>query len=187
MQSRYSAGVENVLAPERMLRIAVDLVNTRTMEPERLTSSAALRDFLADHDEPGPIRLDDHDLRDVKVVRARLREAFGPEPAQALNGLLREYAVPPYLTDHDGTALHLHVSDPDASWAAWLASGCALALAGVVASRGPGALGECAAGDCARVFVNAAVKRPRRFCTPTCASRSRVAAYRARSREEVAD
>jgi len=49
-----------------------------------------------------------------------------------------------------------------------------------VAGHGFDALGVCAAVDCERVFANPAERRPRRFCTPKCSSRTRVAAYRAR-------
>ncbi|NOL43253.1 CGNR zinc finger domain-containing protein [Kribbella sandramycini] len=157
-----------------MLGIAVDLVN------ERPASVPALRALLVAHGEPEPIELSERDLVEVRAVAQELRPVFGPEPAVAINALLREYAVQPYLTDHDGTPWHLHVSEPDASWAAWLAAGAALALAGTLAGRGPDAVAECAASDCERVFVNSAAKRPRRFCTPTCAGRTRVAAHRAR-------
>lgn len=175
--------MDTLLTPDRMVGLVVDLVNTRTAEPERLTSAAALHDFLVAHDEPEPIEVDERDLVDVRAVRERLRpvfEASAPDAARLLNELLREYAVRPYLTEHDGTQWHLHVSQPDAGWAEWLAAGAALALAGFAAGHGFAALSVCAAADCERVFVNAAAKRPRRFCTPTCSSRTRVAAYRAR-------
>ncbi|MFC9690409.1 CGNR zinc finger domain-containing protein [Kribbella sp. NPDC056951] len=175
--------MDTLLTPDRLVGIAVDLVNTRTAEPERLTSVAALHAFLVAHDEPTPIDVDERDLAEVRAVRERLRPVFGasaPDAARLLNDLLREYAVRPYLTEHGETPWHLHVSQPDARWAEWLAAGAALALAGFAAGHGFGALSVCAAGDCERVFVNAAAKRPRRFCTPTCSSRTRVASYRAR-------
>nr|WP_242001644.1 CGNR zinc finger domain-containing protein [Kribbella steppae] len=56
----------------------------------------------------------------------------------------------------------------------------ALGLAGFAAGHGFAAIGTCAAVDCERVFVNAAERRPRRFCSPTCSSRTRVASHRAR-------
>ncbi|MFB6723988.1 CGNR zinc finger domain-containing protein [Kribbella sp. NPDC056345] len=163
---------------ERMVRVAVDLVN----EGE-LPCVESAEAFLRAHDEPEPIEITHPELAGINAVRERLRPVFGAEPAEAarlLNGLLRDYAVRPYLTEHDGTPWHLHVAEPDAGWAEWLAAQTALALAGFAASHGFGALAECAAADCRQVFVNSTPKRPKRFCTPTCAGRTRVAAYRAR-------
>ncbi|MGC4939058.1 CGNR zinc finger domain-containing protein [Kribbella sp. DT2] len=203
--------MESLLTPNRLVGLAVDLVNTRTLEPEKLTKPADLRRFLLDHGEPEPVRINEQDLIEVREVRELIRPVFhagAPGAAETtggaavavggagaaaavggagagkaagmLNGLLAEYAVRPYLSDHDGTPWHLHVARPEASWAEWLAAGAALGLSGFAAAHGFGAIGVCAAGDCERVFVNPAARRPRRFCTPTCASRTRVASHRAR-------
>ncbi|MGW6277028.1 CGNR zinc finger domain-containing protein [Kribbella sp. NPDC055071] len=174
--------METVLAPERMVRIAVDLVNTKSRNPERLTSPEALAEFLLEHGEP-TATVDEHDLTQVKAIRERIRPVFHAGAAEAagiLNELLTEYAVRPYLSDHDGSPWHVHVARPEASWAEWLAAGAALGLAGFAAGHGFEAIDACAAADCDRVFVNAAQRRVRRFCTPTCSSRTRVASYRAR-------
>ena len=174
-----------IQSPDRLIRLAVDLVNTRTREPEKLTSPADLRDFLLDHGEPEPVEVDARDLEQVRAVREQLRPVFGGDSgaaARALNEVLGEYAVRPYLSDHDGAPWHLHVAEPDASWAEWLAATAALALATFAAGHGFEALGLCAAPDCERVFANPAENRPRRFCTPRCATRTRVATHRSRHR-----
>lgn len=170
--------METLQTPDRLIRLAVDLVNT-----QQLTSPAALRKFLLDHAEPEPVEVTETDLTEVIQVRDRLRPVFDARPAQAagvLNGLLADYATRPYLSEHDGTPWHLHVAEPDAGWAQWLGAATALGLAGFAAGHGFSALGVCAAADCERVFVNPAERRPRRFCTPTCAGRTRVALHRAR-------
>ena len=175
--------MEPLQTPDRFVRLAVDLVNTRTREPERLISPDALRGFLLDHGEPEPVEVDEHDLDAVRAVRERLRPVFtlpAGEAAAVLNGLLADYAVRPYLSDHDGTTWHLHVAGPEATWAEWLGAATALGLAGFAAGHGFGSAGVCAAEDCERVFVNPAPRRVRRFCTPTCATRTRVATHRAR-------
>jgi predicted RNA-binding Zn ribbon-like protein len=172
-----------IQSPDRLVRLAVDLVNTRTLEPEQLTTPDRLRAFLLDHGEPEPVDVGEDDLTAVRGVREGLRPAFhgsSAEAAQAVNGMLEEYAVRPYLSDHDETPWHLHVARPDASWAEWLAATTALGLATFAAGHGFEALRVCAAADCERVFAHAAEKRPRRFCTPRCSSRTRVASYRAR-------
>ncbi|QNE18430.1 CGNR zinc finger domain-containing protein [Kribbella qitaiheensis] len=174
--------MESLTTPDRMIRIAVDLVNTKSLDPEALTSPADLERFLADHGEPS-VTVDERDLMAVKAVRERLRPVFHAEPREAagiLNDLLADYAVRPYLSDHDESPWHLHVAKPGATWAEWMAAGAALGLAGFAAGHGFEAIDSCAAPDCERVFVNAAERRPRRFCTPTCSSRTRVASYRAR-------
>ncbi|WP_329002552.1 CGNR zinc finger domain-containing protein [Kribbella sp. NBC_00709] len=172
-----------IQSPDRLIRLAVDLVNTRTRDPEKLTSPAAVRAFLLEHGESEPIELGEDDLTAVRAVRERLRPVFhGAEGPRVLNELLAEYAVRPYLSDHDGSPWHLHVAEPDASWAEWLAATTALGLATFVAGHGFEALGVCAAVDCERVFANPAERRPRRFCTPRCSSRTRVASYRARQK-----
>jgi predicted RNA-binding Zn ribbon-like protein len=182
-QESEEAILESLQTPDRLVRLAVDLVNTRTRDPEKLTSSDALRQFLLDHGEPEPITVSGEDLAEVIRIRERLRPVFRLDSAGAapiLNGLLSEYAVRPYLSDHDGSPWHLHVARPDATWGQWLAAGTALGLAGFAAGHGFDAIDSCAAPDCERVFVNAAERRPRRFCSPTCSSRTRVASYRAR-------
>lgn len=175
----------DIQTPDRLVRLAVGLVNTRTRDPEQLNSPADVRAFLLEHGESDPIELDEQDVAQVRAVRERLRPVFqsdAREAARVLNELLGEYAVRPYLADHDGSPWHLHVAKPEATWAEWLAAQTALGLAGFAAGHGFDAIGVCAAVDCERVFVNPAERRPRRFCTPTCASRTRVASYRARRR-----
>ena len=174
--------METLQTPDRLIRLAVDLVNTKSLDPEKLTSPEALERFLLDHGEP-TADVDEDDLDQVKAVRERIRPVFHAEPRDAamiLNDLLAEYAVRPYLSDHDGAPWHLDVAKPEATWAEWLAAGTALGLAGFAAGHGFASIDSCAAEDCQRVFVNPAERRPRRFCTPTCSSRTRVASYRAR-------
>lgn len=170
-------------APDRAAQLAVDLVNTRTMGPEQLVSPAALRRFLIEHGEPEQVTVDDGDLAAVIAVRERIRPVFrlpAAAAAELVDGLLAEYTVRPYLSDHDGTPWHLHATPPDATWAEWAAGTTALGLATFAAAHGFAALHRCAADDCERVFVNPAQRRVRLYCTPTCAGRVRVAAHRAR-------
>ena len=179
---RYKGPME-LQSPDRQIRLAVDLVNTRTLEPERLTTPDDVRTFLLDHGESEPITLDDNDLAEIHQIRERIRPVFHADPAEAarlLNQLLEEYAVRPYLSDHDGSPWHLHVAKPNASWAEWISATTALGLASFAAGHGFEAISVCEAADCERVYVNPAERRPRKFCTPTCASRTRVAKYRAR-------
>lgn len=128
----------------------------------------------------------DDDLTGVRGVRARLRAVYGTgraaDAAEILNDLLAEHASRPYLTDHDGTPWHLHVSSMDADWPRSIAAMAAMGLATVVAGYGFGALRRCAAAGCDTVFVTTSRQRIRRYCSPACATRTRVSAHRARHR-----
>ena len=84
--------MESLTAPDRFLRMAVDLVNTRTLEPEKLVAPAALAEFLIDHGEPTADVTDD-DLAAVQAVRERIRPVFhagARDAVQILNGLLAD-------------------------------------------------------------------------------------------------
>jgi hypothetical protein len=142
--------------------------------------AAALRDF----DEPEPISLTEQDVAAMRAVAARLREVFAaPDVAEAaglLNAILADFARPPRLSGHDGTPWHVHVDSGDqAPWAEWFAASSAAALAGILAARQAVPGGLCA--DCGLPFAATGSGSPRRYCSARCASRARVAAYRART------
>ena len=131
------------------MRLAVDLVNTRTRDPEQLNEPGDVRTFLLEHGESEPITLDEHDLAEVRAVRERIRPVFHVEPAEAarlLNELIEEYAVRPYLSDHDGSPWHLH-GQAGRDLGQWPAATTALGLAGFAAGHGFAAIGTCAAVD----------------------------------------
>jgi len=102
--------------------------------------------------------------------------------AGRVNRLLDRAQAPPRLSNHDGTAWHLHVTADEAPWADWLAAVAGLGLARLLAEDGVARLGRCAAPSCRRVFAGGLRNHPRRYCSPTCANRGRVAAFRARRR-----
>ncbi|MGH3680930.1 MAG: CGNR zinc finger domain-containing protein [Natronosporangium sp.] len=168
------------------MRIAVDLVNTHRDGVDRLAGPDDLRRFLLDHAEPEPVSVTDGELTQVRVLRQRLRAVFEAEQdadaAAILNALFADHATRPYLSDHDGTLWHLHVSTMDADWGSSLAALTAIGLAVLVAGHGFDALRRCAAADCEMVFVVTTPGRVRRFCSPACATRTRVSSYRARHR-----
>lgn len=169
----------------RWARLAVALVNTAPYERQGdlLTSAGQLRELLLAHDEPGPIDVDDRDLADARRARDALGAVFsarenGEQLAALLNDLLARTARP-RLVEHDGVPLHLHVEAPGASWGGWLAASGAMALALLVAEHGTGVLGQCQASGCAHVLLRTGPGPARKFCDNACASRTRVAAYRA--------
>jgi hypothetical protein len=196
--------------PDRLVRLAVDLVNL----PDDRLNAAGLAAFLVDHSEAAPIELTARDLDQLVQVRAELSELFdaagakaapagakaaptGAEAAPAgaeagsraadgaavrVNRLLDRAQTPPRLSNHDGTAWHLHITADEAPWADWLAASAGLGLARMLAEDGVARLGRCAAPSCRRVFAGGPRNHPRRYCSPSCANRARVAAFRARRR-----
>ena len=98
-----------------------------------------------------------------------------------LNELLALARPRPYATDHDGE-LHLHYARPDAPVLEQLTTTVAMGLSQVVVQHGWQRLGVCSAEGCDNVYVDTSRNASRRYCSNTCASRSTVAAYRARQK-----
>jgi predicted RNA-binding Zn ribbon-like protein len=102
----------------------------------------------------------------------------------ALAELLQAQPCQPHLTRHDGTP-HLHYARDDAPLAQWLP---ALAVSGLVlyvCRYGRSRLRRCAAEGCGRWLVDTSRNQSRRYCEHACASRTTVAAYRARRRADT--
>jgi predicted RNA-binding Zn ribbon-like protein len=163
------------------VELAIDLANADR------SADAWAHDFLRVHDEwfaPGSAR----DLTADEAVAAgsvaELVRAVAVAQTQAevldrLNDLLSRAHPQPYATDHDGE-LHLHYSPPEAPVLEQLTTTVAMGLSQVVAQHGWQRLGVCSAEGCADVYVDTSRNASRRYCSNTCASRSTVAAYRAR-------
>jgi predicted RNA-binding Zn ribbon-like protein len=114
-------------------------------------------------------------VRDVAVAGSEA------EVMDRLNALLALASPRPYATDHDGE-LHLHYARPDAEVVEQLTTTVAMGLSQVVVQHGWRRLGVCSAEGCGNVYVDTSRNASRRYCSNTCASRSTVAAYRARQR-----
>jgi CGNR zinc finger protein len=147
---------------------------------------AAVARVLHAHGEP-EVRLSPAEVAELQAAAAELRPVFAaPDVASAasvLNRLFAAYARPPRLTDHEaGYGWHLHVDAADnGPWGAWLVTSSALGLASLLAERQDVPGGLCASPSCGKPFAHTGGGSPRRFCSPRCATRERVAAHRARS------
>ena len=182
-------GADIRFGPARWGALTVALVNTAPYERQEdlLSTKAQLRALLLAHDEPGPVDIDDRDLADARQARDALGAVFSAREgnqghqnvAALLNDLLARTAQP-RLVEHEGVPLHLHVDPPGTSWGGWLAASGAMALALLIAEHGTDVLGRCDAPGCAHVLLRTGPGPARRFCDNACASRTRVAAYRAR-------
>jgi predicted RNA-binding Zn ribbon-like protein len=98
-----------------------------------------------------------------------------------VNRLLAKYPPDVHLSTHDGTA-HLHHARDGEAGLTWLGRSCAAGLAHAACGAPEVTVGKCAAADCGQFFVDQSRNRSRRFCGNTCASRTTVAAYRARQK-----
>jgi len=101
----------------------------------------------------------------------------------ALSALLEAYDCRPHLTRHDGVP-HLHYARDDAPAAEWMSSMAVSGLVLYVCRNGRDRLRRCAAAGCGRWFADASRNRSRRYCSGGCASRTTVAAFRARQSTE---
>lgn len=97
----------------------------------------------------------------------------------ALAALLAEQACKPFLTRHDGIP-HLHYVSDDAPFAEWIATMAVTGLVVYVCREGRSRLRRCAADGV--WFADTSRNSSRRYCSHACASRTTVAAFRARQR-----
>ncbi|MQA78617.1 MAG: CGNR zinc finger domain-containing protein [Streptosporangiales bacterium] len=127
------------------------------------------------------------DTAGLAAVAHRFRSVFAAvdagdvdSAATVVNELLAESGAHPQLSRHDGEPWHLHYHGDDgrlvSSWTAGCATGLAVVLGGEHADR----LGVCKAPACDRVYVDTSRNGTRRFCSTTCQSRVKAAAYRER-------
>ena len=129
---------------------------------------------------------DPHPPPELIGLREELAAVFdgtgGEEAVVArLNALLVRHPVRPQLSGHDGQRWHLHLA-VSADGTDDAAAGAVMGLAAVVAELGADRLGRCQEPRCLRAFLDTSSNRSRRYCSPRCASRANVAAYRARRR-----
>ncbi|QWF84725.1 CGNR zinc finger domain-containing protein [Amycolatopsis sp. CA-230715] len=122
----------------------------------------------------------------VVLYRALGELAGGDEDAAAatVNDLLRRAGAAPTLTRHGDEPWHLHFAapgaDPVLAWLADLVTGVAMLLGSAEVTR----LRCCVAQRCDRFFLDATRGRTQRFCATACQNRTKVAAFRARSRAD---
>lgn len=100
-------------------------------------------------------------------------------PADLVNDLLRRFPPQLRVSEHDGDR-HLHFAADGSDAVGWLGRSCAAALAHVICGDPRVTIGRCHADGCPRFYVDDSRNRSGRFCSGACASRTTVAAHRAR-------
>ena len=165
------------------IELAIELANAERADPEWA------RAFLSSHSEwftPGTsFELSPGEAHTAgttaQLVRAVALAQSQDDVVIRLNDLLALARPRPYATDHDGE-LHLHYARPEAPVLEQLTTTVAMGLSQVVIQHGWQRLGVCSAEGCDNVYVDTSRNASRRYCSNTCASRSTVAAYRARQK-----
>lgn len=165
------------------VELAIDLANAELEAPDGVS------DFLHSHAEwftsGSGLPLSDRDAaaltRTARLIRAVAVAGTQAEVIERLNELLGLARPRPYATDHDGE-LHLHYARADAAVLEQVTTTVAMGLSQVVVQHGWQRLGVCSAEGCDDVYVDTSRNASRRYCSNTCASRSTVAAYRARQK-----
>jgi hypothetical protein len=157
-------------------RLAVELANTGTLDQHGELVAA----FFSEHEITPPPGGDYGEL--PGLVRSALAQTVDGTAPDAVHQLLHDYPPDMHLSDHDGLGgWHVHFSRNGAPAERWAGQLIAAQLALVTAGDPAVTLGRCAASGCGNYFVDQSRNRTRRFCSNACASRTTVAAYRART------
>ncbi|WP_018221544.1 CGNR zinc finger domain-containing protein [Salinispora pacifica] len=169
-------------------RTGVDLINIRLDDLDALRSLfpediAWMRDAVSERD-----------LTIFRRAQKRLRDVFeygtsgrDIQAVAELNALLEAYPVQPRISGHDSSDWHMHVTSRGASVSAEYLAGAVWGLSVWLCEYGSARFGVCADERCGNVYLDTSSNCCRRFCSERCATRSHVAAHRARKRAAIRD
>ncbi len=165
-------------------RTAVDLVNAG------LDDLAGLLALFADDDlDYMREHVVEKDLATFRRAQRRLREVFefgtagrDADAVRELNALLEAFPVQPRISGHDAGDWHMHVTSRGSSVSVEYLAGAVWGLAVWLCEYGSARFGICADERCGNVYLDTSSNNCRRFCSERCATRSHVAAHRARKR-----
>ena len=163
-------------------RRAVDLVNAPLGDLDDLRnlfgSDYWMREEAAERDV-ATFRRAQKKLREIFELGTGHRDA---EAVAALNALLEGHPVQPRISGHDSADWHMHVTSRGSSVSAEYLAGAVWGLAVWLCEYGSARFGVCADERCGNVYLDTSSNCCRRFCSERCATRSHVAAHRARKR-----
>jgi predicted RNA-binding Zn ribbon-like protein len=162
-------------------RTAVDIVNAPLAQLADLNALFGEDWMVEDATE--------RDLTAVKRAQRRLRDVFqngsaGRDAAAVdeLNALLEAYPIQPRISGHDKSDWHMHVTGRGSAVSSEYLAGAVWGLAVWLCEHGSSRFGVCADERCGNVYLDTSSNCCRRFCSERCATRSHVAAHRARKR-----
>jgi hypothetical protein len=166
-------------------RTAVDLVNARLDDLDDLKALFGPETWMAE--ETG-----DRDVAVFRRAQKRLRDVFelgttgrDTEAVNALNNLLEAFPVQPRISGHDSSDWHMHTTSRGSSVSSEYLAGAVWGLSVWLCQFGSARFGVCADDRCGNVYLDTSSNCCRRFCSERCATRSHVAAHRARKRAAV--
>ena len=164
-------------------RTAVDLVNADLDDLAGLQALFAgdlvwMRDEVLEKDL-GTFRRAQRRLHDVFRYGTTGRDV---DAVNELNSLLEVFPVQPRISGHDAGDWHMHVTSRGASVSAEYLAGAVWGLSVWLCEFGSARFGICADERCGNVYLDTSSNCCRRFCSERCATRSHVAAHRARKR-----
>lgn len=167
-------------AAKRAADIVFVLQNKDQLAYKELTNR--LSETLREYGEENP-DVAASDLDALKTVTRELYEVFAATNTQdaviQINKFLDRYTQKPRLSEHGGAPWHIHVDSNDhAPWAEWFAASSAFALAVLLAEKQQSPAGLCASQTCGRPFIDLGKGGGRKYCSPRCATRERVAMHR---------
>jgi predicted RNA-binding Zn ribbon-like protein len=166
-------------------RTAVDLVNGRLDDLDDLQALLSSETWMAQE-------ATDRDVAAFRRAQKRLRDVFqlgtagrDAEAVTALNALLEAFPMQPRISGHDSSDWHMHITSRGASVSAEYLAGAVWGLSVWLCRYGSARFGVCADDRCGNVYLDTSSNCCRRFCSERCATRSHVAAHRARKRAAV--
>ncbi|WP_020523553.1 CGNR zinc finger domain-containing protein [Catelliglobosispora koreensis] len=156
--------------------LAVDVANYQTADGLPGISGS----LIEDHGIKPPTPSEMATL--LPLLQAALR-AVTTRETDPVNELLTAYPPDLHISTHGGLGpAHLHHARDGEHGVTWIGRSCAAALAHIACDVPDVAIGQCGAEACGKYFVDQSRNRSRKFCSNTCASRTTVAAHRARKR-----
>lgn len=168
------------------VQLMVELVNSydsRLAQPEQLDGVTTVEAFLRRHRMLGPNRVRHNDVTSLRALRAGIRGVFEAEDEATaldrLNDILAAAGVVPNVQQRPDGERELFFAAADAPLANRVACDAGIGLAMMMVGHAD-RLKVCCGEPCHNVFVDRSRNRSRRYCSNSCASRSTVAAYRAR-------
>ncbi|MFE0375213.1 CGNR zinc finger domain-containing protein [Streptomyces inhibens] len=157
--------------------LAADLINLPEM------SAASVQNLLEAHGIRRP-EVVDADVEGFRRWRDRLARAFrsgdSAEQCSAVNDLLVEATIRPWVTTHDGLQPHLHFVPDSADVLSRVKAVTAGGLAFVLCWEGGARLGRCMRSECSRAYVDTSRNGRRRYCTARCGNTEAVMRHRSR-------
>ncbi|GAA4696241.1 CGNR zinc finger domain-containing protein [Phytohabitans rumicis] len=167
-------------------RTAVDLVNASLDELD------SLRGLFNEENSWMAAEVVERDLAIFRRAQKRLRDVFefgtsgrDADAVTELNTLLETFPVQPRISGHDANDWHMHVTSRGASVSSEYLAGAVWGLSVWLCEYGSARFGVCADERCGNVYLDTSSNNCRRFCSERCATRSHVAAHRARKKEKL--